>query len=372
MNAERYRRADQVFQSALDLDPAQRAAYLDDACAGDTDLRGEVEALIRSYEQAGSFLQSPLMESVEEEGANTFLGRSFGPYKVISHLGSGGMGEVYLAEDHRLSRKVALKLLPALYTRDEQQLRRFRQEARAASALNHPNIITIFEIGEAEGIHFIAEEYIQGETLRERLSNRKVTMAEALDVAVQIAIALEAAHAAGIIHRDIKPENTMLRPDGYVKVLDFGLAKLTERLEPSAEAGGATAAQLSTSPGMIMGTASYMSPEQARGQKVDARTDIFSLGVVIYEMIAGRLPFEGDTTSDVIAAILKQEPPQLARYSREVPAELERIVDKALRKNLEERYQTVKELTSDLKDLKKRIEFEEELERKAPPEKRSG
>lgn len=371
MNAERYRRADQILQSALDLDPAQRAAYLDDACAGDTDLRGEVEALIRSYEQAGSFLQSPLMETVEERDTNSLLGKSFGPYKVISHLGSGGMGVVYLAEDSRLSRKVALKLLPALYTRDEQQLRRFRQEARAASALNHPNIITIFEIGEVEGIHFIAEEYIQGGTLRERLSNRKVTTAEALDVAIQIAIALEAAHAAGIIHRDIKPENTMLRPDGYVKVLDFGLAKLTERRESTAEAGGA-ASNLSTSPGLIMGTASYMSPEQARGQKVDGRTDIFSLGVVIYEMIAGRLPFEGDTTSDVIAAILKQEPPQLARYSREVPAELERIVDKALRKDPEERYKVVKELALDLKDLKKRIEFEVELERKAPSEKRSG
>ncbi|HEX5734741.1 MAG TPA: protein kinase [Blastocatellia bacterium] len=372
MNAERYRRADQIFQSALDLDPAQRAAYLDDACAGDTDLRGEIEALIRSYEQAGSFLQSPLMETGEERDTNSLLGKSFGPYKVISHLGSGGMGEVYLAEDSRLSRKVALKLMPALYTIEEQQLNRFRQEARAASALNHPNIITIFEIGEADGIHFIAAEYIQGETLRERLSNRKVTTAEALDVAIQIAIALEAAHAAGIIHRDIKPENTMLRPDGYVKVLDFGLAKLTERRESTAEIEDTAGVAVSTIPGMIMGTASYMSPEQARGQKVDARTDIFSLGVVIYEMIAGCLPFEGDTTSDRIAAILKQEPPPLAHYSREVPAELERIVDKALRKDLEERYQMVKELASDLKDLKRSIEFETELERKAPPEKRSG
>jgi len=276
------------------------------------------------------------------------------------------MGEVYLAEDGRLGRKVALKLLSADFTRDVDRVRRFQQEARAASALNHPNIITIFEIGQFDTSHFIATEFIDGSTLRHRMYAGMSTR-EALDVAIQITTALSAAHSAGIIHRDVKPENIMLRPDGFIKVLDFGLAKLTEKSAEWEAAGGdpeaATRALVTTDPGIVMGTISYMSPEQARGLRADERTDIFSLGVVLYEMVAGRKPFDGGTISDVIALILGKEPPLLARYSQDVPAELERIATKALTKDREERYQTAKDMLIDLKRLKQRMDVQAELER---------
>ena len=243
-------------------------------------------------------------------------------------------------------------------------MRRFQQEARAASALNHPNILTIHEIGGVDELHFMVTEYIEGETLREHLRWKRMEVNEALDVAAQVASALAAAHAAGIIHRDIKSENIMVRGDGYVKVLDFGLAKLTERQATGAE----VSTLMRTGPGVVMGTASYMSPEQARGVKVDARTDIWSLGAVLYEMITSRVPFEGETSSDVIASLLTQEPNPLARYSPEVPTELDWIMKKTLRKDKEERYQTAKELLTDLKNLKHRLEFEAEMGRSAPPE----
>jgi serine/threonine-protein kinase len=287
-------------------------------------------------------------------------------YRVVSHIGAGGMGEVYLAEDTRLGRKVALKLLSAGFTQDPDRVRRFQQEARAASALNHPNIITIFEIGHLDSSHFIATEFIDGETLRERMSTL-MPLREVLEVATQVTTAIAAAHRAGIIHRDIKPENIMLRPDGFVKVLDFGLAKLTEKATefeaPFSDPEAATRALVSTNPGIVMGTVSYMSPEQARGLRADERTDIFSIGVVLYEMVAGRKPFDGTTISDVIALILGKDPPLLARYSTEAPAELERIVAKALAKDREERYQTAKDLLIDLKRLKQRLDVQAELER---------
>jgi TolB-like protein/pimeloyl-ACP methyl ester carboxylesterase/Tfp pilus assembly protein PilF/predicted Ser/Thr protein kinase len=282
---------------------------------------------------------------------------SLSHYRIINQLGAGGMGEVYLAEDTRLERKVALKLLPAEFTKDPERVRRFEQEARAASALNHPNIITIYDIGQADGVHFIATEFIEGQTLRQRLASGRMMVGEALTAALQVAEALQAAHAAGIIHRDIKPENLMLRPDGYVKVLDFGLAKLTEPAAPTCDTEAPTAAGVSTEPGVVMGTVRYMSPEQMRGQKVDARTDLFSFGVVLYEMIAGRAPFAGATTADVIAALLDKEPPPLARYAPEVPVELECILSRALRKDRERRYQTVSDLLVDLKGLKQEREF---------------
>ncbi len=291
--------------------------------------------------------------------AGTLLGR----YEIRAHLGTGGMGEVYLAQDTQLERTVALKILPPEFATDQQRMQRFVQEARAASALNHPNIITIHEIVHAGATHFIATEFIDGLTLRQRMNGARLGVLEALEVAVQVAGALTAAHQAGVIHRDIKPENIMLRKDGYVKVLDFGLAKPTERGAASIDTEAATKMLVNTSPGMIMGTVSYMSPEQTRGLALDGRTDIWSLGVSLYEMLTGRVPFTGETTSDVIVSVLDREPPPLASYVRDAPAELQRIVKKSLRKDKEERYQTIKDMLVDLRSLKQELEFEAKLER---------
>ena len=283
------------------------------------------------------------------------------------------MGEVFLAEDTKLGRKVALKLLDEELTKNRDRLNRFDQEAYAASALNHPNILTIYEMGDEGGRHFIATEFIDGITLRKRLGGLPMDLAEVLDVAIQVAGALEDAHAAGIVHRDIKPENIMIRRNGHVKVLDFGLAKLTERRETEeTDTEAVTRALVQTDAGVVLGTSQYMSPEQARGKPIDARTDIWSLGVVLYEMTSGRAPFIGDTKTDVIIAIARTEPAPLARFAPNAPAELEWIIMKALRKDIDERYQTVKELESDLKKLKQRLEFQTELERSIAPDQLTG
>ena len=303
-------------------------------------------------------------------GAGMRLGR----YEIRSKIGAGGMGEVYLAEDSRLHRKVALKVLPADLASNRDRMRRFVHEAKAASALNHPNILTIYEIEESHSTHFIATELIEGETLRQRLLRAQMKLGEVLDVAIQTATALSAAHAAGIVHRDIKPENVMLRSDGIVKVLDFGLAKLVEqKLAEAVDTEAPTRAAINTEPGVVMGTAIYMSPEQACGLQVDARTDIFSFGALLYEMVAGRLPFEGSNTNEILASILSdKEPLPLARYARVVPPELERIVEKALRKDREQRYQTIKDMLLDLTTLKRRLEFVAEIERSQPPQTTGG
>lgn len=295
--------------------------------------------------------------------------KSISRYRILEKLGSGGMGDVYLAEDTRLGRKVALKLIAEELTQNRDRLSRFDQEAYAASALNHPNILTIYEMGDEGGRHFIATEFIDGRTLRAHLSGAPMELTEVLNVAIQIASALEEAHAAGIIHRDIKPENVMIRRSGHVKVLDFGLAKLTERpASDDTDTEAVTRALVQTDAGMVLGTSQYMSPEQARGKPIDERTDIWSLGVVLYEMTAGRAPFAGETKTDIIVAIAKSEPAALARFAPNTPPEFEWIVLKALRKNVDERYQTVRELESDLKKLKQRIEFQSELERSMSPE----
>jgi serine/threonine protein kinase len=289
-------------------------------------------------------------------------------YRILEKLGAGGMGVVYLAEDMKLGRKVAIKILGQEFTTNKDRLNRFEQEASAASNLNHPNILTIYEVGVDEGRHYIATEYIDGVTLRRKIAATPLQTPEILDVAVQVASALEEAHTAGIVHRDIKPDNIMVRRNGYVKVLDFGLAKLTETIDRSpSDAEASTRVLVQTDAGVVMGTSHYMSPEQARGKPVDARSDIWSLGVVMYEMIAGRTPFEGETSTDVIVAITQKEPSPLARFAPNVPAELEWIVMKALRKDRDERYQTVRELITDLRRLKQRLEFESELERSAAP-----
>jgi serine/threonine protein kinase len=309
-------------------------------------------------------------------------GTTLGRYEIRSLIGSGGMGEVYLAHDSQLRRPVALKLLPANFTQDEDRLHRFEQEAYAASALNHPNILTIYEIGQIDSTRFIAMEYVEGETLRQHLSRSHTVsgeghsgagtkLHEALDIAIQIASALAASQAAGIVHRDIKPENIILRRDGYVKVLDFGLAKLTER-PATTDTEAPTRAMVNTSPGAVMGTVNYMSPEQAAGQTVDARTDIWSLGVLLYEMTTGRMPFEGPTPSHVIVAILEKDPPLLTRYLTDAPEALEWIVTKALTKNRDDRYQTAREMLTDLRRLKQRLDASAEIERSVAPDTASG
>jgi serine/threonine-protein kinase len=291
-------------------------------------------------------------------------GKKLGPYEIRAKIGEGGMGEVYLAEDTRLRRRVALKVLPENLAADNDRLGRFEREAFAASALNHPNILTIFEFSAVDNTHFLVAEFVDGVSLRQRLSNGPLPIGEAVDIAIQIASALQAAHEARIIHRDIKPDNVMLRADGYVKVLDFGLAKLSE---PGGLAAGRasdpealTRKQLQTQAGVIMGTVGYMSPEQARGLNVDTRTDIWSLGCVLYEMLAQQTPFRGDTTADTVANIIHREPVSLISQGRDVDGELERIIKRTLAKNSDDRYQTARELVNDLKQLQRRLELADE------------
>jgi serine/threonine protein kinase/Tfp pilus assembly protein PilF len=362
MNAERWKKVNDLFQSTVERAPEERGAFLDKACHDDEGVRREVESLVTSYEQAENFIEVPAFEVAPElvpnDSGAALVGKVIGHYRIESLIGVGGMGEVYLARDERLGRKAALKLLPHSLTTDETQLSRFKNEARTASALNHPNILTVYEIGAEGNLQFIATEFIEGVTLRTALASGRMSAHRALEIAVQVASALAAAHDAGVVHRDIKPENIMLRPDGYAKVLDFGIAKLTEQSPASAERRVETTALLQTRPGLVLGTAHYMSPEQARGQKVDARSDIWSLGVVLYEMVAGSPPFRGETPSDCIAAILTAEPAPLSSISPDVPATLDSILQKALRKNSDERYQTIKEMLGELRILKAKLEAE--------------
>src|SRR5215831_18073320 len=372
MTPERWQKIIDLADAATELGTQERTSFLDRACASDDSMRDEVESLLASDEQANSFIEDTVFgiaaELIAGDLDESMIGREVGPFRVVGSLGVGGMGEVYLAEDTRLGRKAALKFLPAHFMNDKASVRRFEREARAASALNHPNIITVYEVGQSHSRHFMASEFVEGATLRQHFKAGPMTVAQVLDVAIQVASALAAAHAAGIIHRDIKPENMMLRPDGLIKVLDFGLAKLVETQALSTNSGARTLVNADTDPGTVMGTVAYMSPEQARGQKVDPRTDIFSLGVVIYEMIAGRAPFEGETASHVIVSILEKEPAPLFRSSPDVPSELERIVSKALAKDKDERYQTVKDLLIDLKRLKQRLDVEAEFQHSGPSE----
>ncbi|PWT93770.1 MAG: hypothetical protein C5B55_03900 [Blastocatellia bacterium] len=282
-------------------------------------------------------------------------------YRVLSRIGAGGMGEVYLARDTKLDRTVALKILPADVAADHQRIGRFIQEAKTASALNHPNIITIYEIDQTDSFMYIATEFVEGETLRQHLNEVSVEFIEAIEITIQITSALAAAHEAGVVHRDIKPENLMIRRDGIVKVLDFGVAKLTDPHVQAIDRDAKTMTLIETEPGTILGTAYYMSPEQARGQDIDGRSDIWSVGVVLYEMITGEMPFGEETPHDVIAAILRDEPAQLSSVVPEIPPELERIVRKAMEKNREERYQGIKDLVVDLRRLKKQLDFDSEL-----------
>jgi serine/threonine protein kinase/Tfp pilus assembly protein PilF len=366
MRPERWQQIERLFHSALAQEPAERAEFLKEGCAGDEALRREMESLLRSHDLGDSFIEQPASDLAADmlvcRRSKLEAEQRIGHYVIKRLLGEGGMGQVYLAQDVRLDRLVALKLLPEQFTVDAERVRRFEFEARAASALNHPNIVTIHEIGQSGSSHFIATEFIDGETLRDRLNSAPMALGEVLDVAAQVASALTGAHEVGVVHRDIKPENVMLRRDGYVKVLDFGLAKLASR----AAAVEADAPTVTTEPNVLRGTLRYMSPEQARGLDVDARTDIWSLGVVLYEMAAGRAPFESDTHSHLILSILECEPPPLGRYS-EVPTDLERIARKALSKDTADRYQQAGDMAHDLKSLKQDLEVDARLKRSPQP-----
>src|SRR6476620_6741911 len=311
------------------------------------------------------------MQESTAMGSPLPAGTKLDRYEILSQLGAGGMGEVYLAVDTELDRMIAIKILPASLASDQQRLQRFIQEAKAASALNHPHILTIYEVGAFGDSRFIATEFIDGETLRPRIQ-RGMKLADILEIAIESAGALAAAHAAGIIHRDIKPENIMVRRDGYIKVLDFGLAKLTEPAGSTTDTEAPTKAMVNTGAGTVMGTANYMSPEQAKGIHIDVRTDLWSLGAVLYEMVTGHLPFAGETPTETISLILQKEPAPLIRYAHEVPDELERIAAKALTKDREERYQTAKDLLIDLRHLKRKLEVDAEIDRTVPPELRDA
>jgi serine/threonine protein kinase/thioredoxin-like negative regulator of GroEL len=370
---------EEIFHAALDQEPDRVGAFLDTACEGDEVLRRKVEALLASHQQAGGFIETSAVgittKIIENGQADLLVGRTIGHYKISKRIGTGGMGDVYLATDIAAGRKAALKLLPERFTGDAERLKRFQQEAHAVVGLNHPNILTIYEIGEDHSTHYIASELIEGETLRQRLMRGRMEVGETVDVAIQVASALSAAHETGIVHRDIKPENIMLRPDGYVKVLDFGIAKLAESTfaEPTAdEAESVTLA--GTNLGSILGTVRYMSPEQARGVQVDKRTDVWSLGVVLYEMVTGHAPFTGETPArsatalqtapgEVMTSILEKEPPPLTSYLSRASAELQQIINQTLRKEREERYQSAHELLEAFQSLRRSMEFKTALER---------
>lgn len=356
---QQWQEIDRVFAAALEREPAARAAFLDEACAGNELLRKEVESLLANDIPDSLIGDHAVQEATRllEKRAGEITPDRIGRYRIIRSLGVGGMGRVYLGLDEQLNRQVAVKLLSNYEASEAERMRRFRQEALAASALNHPNILTIYEIGEFEGTNFIIAEFVDGVTLRARIKADVLPLDLALDTAIQIASALSTAHAARIIHRDIKPENVMMRADGLVKVLDFGIAKF-----PPAE-DNENKDLLDTMPGRIIGTVAYMSPEQARGALIDGRSDIWSLGVILYEMVARRLPFWGNTPADVIAAVLERQPPPLPTHNSAAVQSLEQIVFKALQKERESRYQTAAELMADLKEFKQRLEIASEQER---------
>ncbi len=369
MTSARLQTIEEIFYAALDKEPNYVAQFLETACGGDELLRRKVETLLASRQRVGSFMETSAVslatKIIENGQADSLVGETIGHYRISERIGTGGMGEVYLATDITAGRKAALKLLPARFTGDADRLKRFQQEAHAVVGLNHPNILTVYEIGEDNSIHYIASELIEGETLRERLTRGPMQLSEVLDVAIQVTSALAAAHQAGIVHRDIKPENIMLRPDGYVKVLDFGIAKLAEEELPAAMPRDEALLLVETNLGAVLGTVRYMSPEQACGEHVDQSTDIWSLGVVLYEMVTGHAPFTGDTSQDVMFSILEKEPPPLMHYIARAPAELQQIISKTLRKDRGQRYRSAHELLQALKDLRRKLEAE--LERAAAP-----
>lgn len=383
MDPEKLAKIEEIYHVVSQIPSKEQASFLSNMCGGDKELRREVESLLYFAERPSDLIDKPPLDVAAEifSGKNNseMIGEKIGHYKILSQIGGGGMGEVFLAEDIELERRAAVKFIRAEFARDPEQLRRFLREAKTASSLNHPNIITVYEIGKTKTAHYIAAEFIEGETLRARINDNSLSLVDMLDVAAQIATALCAAHAAGILHRDIKPENIMLREDKLVKVLDFGLAKLQEKdkagngkSQPEKNSSVGSSSQLRlfapskaiTAPGAVMGTAAYMSPEQARMELIDARTDIWSLGVVLYEMCAGNKPFEGNTSGEIIESILKNKPSALRQN---VPHALKQIIAKALEKNADERYQKMQDLLGDIENLHKKVSVENDLKLNTAP-----
>ena len=374
MTPERYQRIGKLYHSVLELAPDERPSFLAQACDGDEEMLREVQSLIASHEQAGSFIESPAIEVaaeiLAEDSYSDMVGRHLSHYEIKALLGTGGMGEVYLAHDMRLGRQVALKLLPRAFINDVDRVWRFEQEARAASALNHPNILTIYEIEQAEDKHFIAMEYIDGKTLHEKMHRERTPLHKLLKCLQQVAEGLAKAHAAGIVHRDLKPDNIMVTRDGYAKVLDFGLAKLIEQPK-LAGSGGATSSEAAASvlpqhslPGMVKGTVGYMSPEQAQGkvEEIDQRSDIFSFGCILFEAATGRKAFEGKDTLDALHKIVHAPTPQIKETNADAPDELQRIVRRCLAKDPERRYQSIKDVAIELEELQQELKAEAEPE----------
>ena len=354
MTPERWKQIDYLLEAALELEPDQWSAFLEENCAGNAELRREVESLLAAHMQAEDFIEAPpaqaAAELLEERGSESLAGQQIGPYRVTAPLAKGGMGEVYRALDTRLGREVAIKLLPAAFSTDQDRLRRFEQEARAAGMLNHPNVLTIYDIGAHRGAPYIVSELLTGETLRERLPGAPLPLRRVVDYALQVARGLAAAHEAGIVHRDLKPENLFVTKDGRMKILDFGLAKL--KPAPACINTNVSIRLLGTAPGIVMGTVGYMAPEQVRAEEeVDHRADIFAFGAILYEMLTGRRAFQGNSAVEVLNAILKEEPPEISEPKREVPPALVRVVRHCLEKSREERFQSIADVAFYLEAL---------------------
>src|SRR6185369_14869805 len=363
MDSEKWRKITELFEAALECPTDARAAFLAAGCEGDEEIRRRVEEMLAADARQNLFIDLPAYRAVgtfapsltTQADSQSFSGEMIGDYRLVRELGRGGMGAVYLAYDTRLGRNAALKFLPARFHSPE-RVRRLEREARAASALNHPHILTIYDFGQQNGRDFIASEFVEGRTLREHISANDLTLNQILEVAIQVASALGTAHAAGIIHRDIKPENIMLRPDGYAKVLDFGLAKLTEKeLGEDTTSDPRMTAGFKTRTGILLGTTSYMSPEQVRGQTLDGRSDLFSLGVVLYELISGQRPFRGETVHHTMVAITDLEPAPVGHLVPRAPVTFQNLISQVLAKDPAERYQTAAELIADLEELQSEL-----------------
>jgi serine/threonine protein kinase/tetratricopeptide (TPR) repeat protein len=373
MNPEQWTRISELFEAALAHPVDERGDFLDCACSSDEDVKRRVEAMLAADKETDLLIDHPAYEALDSvlpstfsfDESESFSGDTIGDYRLIRELGRGGMGTVYLAYDTRLERYAALKLLPSRFNSPE-RVRRLQREARSASALNHPHIITIYDFGQENGRDFIASEFVEGRRLRDYVGTRELTLNQILEITIQVTSALETAHAAGIIHRDIKPENIMLRPDGYAKVLDFGLAKLTETDFGSDETPGndtAVTSAFETRTGILLGTVNYMSPEQVRGQKLDGRTDLFSLGVVLYELVTGHRPFRGETFHHTMVAITDTEPRPLTDYAQNSPAPLQDIISRVLAKDRDGRYQSARALLSELETLQAELVANARVER---------